>query len=268
VGWRLAIVAAGPLCNVLFAVLAYYVVLVGWGVPTLTTQVGDVMAGKPAALAGVHKDDKVLAINGKPMRDWVHMVKAIQGSGGRPVHMVLQRGRQEITLTVKPNQVEVTDIFGDKHQIYRVGIMASQDVFNRPVGLWDGVGLAFKKTYMAGELIIMSVVKIIQAKVSVDNIGGPIMIAQVAGQAASHGLGPFLNFVALISVNLAILNLLPIPALDGGHIFFFLIEAVTRRPVSRKVREKAQQVGMAILMLLMVFVFYNDIARLLGGSAQ
>ncbi len=268
VGWRLAIVGAGPIANVLFALLAYYVVLVGWGVPTLTTQVGDVMAGKPAALAGVQKGDKVLAINGQPMADWSRMVEAIQGSGGKPVHMVLQRGRQQVELSVKPNRVEVTDIFGEKHQVYRVGIMASRDILNRPVGPIDAVGLAFKKTYMAGELIVMSVVKIIQAKVSVDNIGGPILIAQVAGQAASHGLGPFLDFAALISVNLAILNLLPIPALDGGHIFFFLIEAFTRRPVSRRVREKAQQVGMALLILLMVFVFYNDIARLLGGAAQ
>ena len=105
--------------------------------------------------------------------------------------------------------------------------MASQETVSRRLvsPLWEATELAFKKTYWAGELIVMSVVKIIQAKVSVDNLGGPIMIAQVASEAARHGLAPLLDLAALISVNLAILNLLPIPALDGGHIFFFLIEA-------------------------------------------
>ncbi|MEW5911653.1 MAG: RIP metalloprotease RseP [Thermodesulfobacteriota bacterium] len=265
VGWRLAIVAAGPLANIVFAFLAYYLVLAAWGLPTVTTLVGEVQIGQPAATAGVQKGDRVLAINGRPMSDWGAMVEAIQGSGGRPVRLLLQRGKEQLELTVQPRQVKVKDIFGDEHQIYRVGIAAGQEIFTREVGLFESVSLAFKKTYLAGELIVMSVVKIIQAKVSVDNIGGPILIAQVAGRAASQGLAPLLDLAGLISVNLAILNLLPIPALDGGHVLFFLIEAFTRRPVRPSTREKAQQVGMVLLILLMAFIFYNDIARLVGG---
>ncbi|MBU1275113.1 MAG: RIP metalloprotease RseP [Proteobacteria bacterium] len=268
VGWRLAIVAAGPLSNIVFALVVYFAVLMLWGLPTITTQVGGLLPGSPALAAGVQKGDKVLAINGQPTADWGDMVRAIQKSGGQPLQVALERNRRQLTVTIAPRQEEVTDIFGEKHQVFRVGIAASQQTVTRPVGLMEATELAFRKTYWAGELIIMSVVKIIQAKVSVENLGGPIMIAQVASEAASHGLAPLLDLAALISVNLAILNLLPIPALDGGHIFFFLYEAVTRRPVSVAAREKAQQVGMVLLILLMIFIFYNDIARLLGAYAQ
>ncbi len=268
VWWRLAIVAAGPLSNIAFALIVYFGVLLIWGLPTITTQVGGVLPGSPALTAGVQKGDKVLAINGQPTADWGDMVRAIQKSGGKPLRVSLERGRRPVEVTILPRQEEITDIFGEKHQVYRVGIAASPQTVSRRVGLVDAAELALKKTYWAGELIIMSVVKIIQAKVSVDNLGGPIMIAQVASEAARHGLAPLLDLAALISVNLAILNLLPIPALDGGHIFFFLFEAITRRPVSVSAREKAQQVGMVILIMLMVFIFYNDIARLLGAGAQ
>ena len=268
VWWRLAIVAAGPLSNIAFALIVYFAVLLIWGLPTITTQVGGVLPGSPALTAGVQKGDKVLAINGQPTADWADMVRAIQKSGGKPLRVSLERGRRPVEVTILPRQEEITDIFGEKHQVYRVGIAASPQTVSRRVGLVDAAELALKKTYWAGELIIMSVVKIIQAKVSVDNLGGPIMIAQVASEAARHGLAPLLDLAALISVNLAILNLLPIPALDGGHIFFFLFEAITRRPVSVSAREKAQQVGMVILIMLMVFIFYNDIARLLGAGAQ
>jgi regulator of sigma E protease len=268
VGWRLAIVAAGPLSNVAFALIVYFAVLLIWGMPTITTMVGGVLPDSPAMAAGVQKDDKVLAINGQPTADWADMVKAIQKSGGQPLKITLERNRKQVQTTIVPRQEEVTDIFGDKHQVFRVGISASPQTVSRPVGLVESARLAVLKTYWAGELIIMSVVKIIQAKVSVENLGGPIMIAQVASEAARHGLAPLLDLAALISVNLAILNLLPIPALDGGHIFFFLFEAITRRPVSLATREKAQQVGMIFLILLMVFIFYNDIARLLGVYDQ
>lgn len=264
--WRAAIVAAGPVANVVLALVIYYVVVVGWGLPTLTTRVGEVMPGKPAAAAGVKKGDIVISINGKPMTHWGDMVEAIQNSGGRSVVMLLKRGRDLVRVTVRPQVETTTDIFGDQRRVYRVGIVASREVFVKPVGLVEGMGLAVKKAYLAAEVVAVSVYKLATRQVSFDNVGGPILIAQAAGQAARHGLAPLLDLAGLISVNLAILNLLPIPALDGGHLFFFLVEAVRRRPVSPRAREKAQQVGVALLIMLMALVFYNDIARILGGE--
>lgn len=265
VSWRFAIVGAGPVANIVFALLVYYLVLLIWGVPSLSTLVGDVKPESPAALAGILKDDRVLAINEKPMRNWLDMVEIIQGSGGKPVAVEVKRGQEIITREIQPEEVEVTDIFGDKHKIYQVGMRGSGERLSMEVGPLEAIGMAFKRTYLAGEIIAVSVYKIITRQVSADNIGGPILIAQAAGEAASHGLAPLLDLAGLISVNLAILNLLPIPALDGGHLFFFLIEAIRRKPVATVWRERAQQTGMALLLLLMAFIFYNDIARLVTG---
>ena len=264
--WRMAIVGAGPVSNLALAFVLYYLVLVVWGIPTLTTMVGQPLAGKPAAIGGVQKGDRVLAINGKPVKDWDEMVMAIQANGAKPMDMQVNRGGSERTLVVTPKEVTIKDMFGDSHRVYQVGIQASQERISREVTLGDALGQAAELTYNSGKLIFVSILKLVQRKVSMDNMGGPILIAQAASEAARHGLAPFLDLTALISVNLAVLNLLPIPALDGGHLFFFLIEAVRRKPVSVKIREKTQQVGMALLLMLMAFVFYNDIVRIVTGG--
>lgn len=266
VGWRFAIVGAGPVANIVFALVVYYLVLLLWGVPTLSTLVGGVKPDSPAALAGIQKDDRVLAINEKPMRNWRDMVEIIQGSGGKPVAVEVKRGKEVLTREIKPQEVKVVDIFGDEHTIYQVGLMGGGERISLEVGPLEAIGMAFERAYFAGEIIAVSVYKIITRQVSADNIGGPILIAQAAGEAARHGLAPLLDLAGLISVNLAMLNLLPIPALDGGHLFFFLIEAIRRKPVPMVWRERAQQAGMGLLMLLMAFIFYNDIARLVTGG--
>lgn len=268
VAWRLAIVAAGPFCNVIFAFLTYYLLLMAWGLPTMSAQIGEVLEHQPAALAGVQNGDRVIAINGQPVEHWGEIASAVQGSQGQPLQVLLERRSRQISLAISPQAQRVKDLFGEEREIFRVGIKASGEVLIKSVGVMESLGLALKKTYLAGEIIVLSVVKMVQRKVEVDNLGGPILIAQVAGQAARQGLPTLMDLAALLSVNLAILNLLPIPALDGGHLFFFLVEAITRRPVSISVREKAQQVGVAILIMLMAFIFYNDIARLVAGGGQ
>ncbi len=268
VGWRLAIVAAGPFCNVIFALLTYYLLLMVWGLPTMTTLVGEVIKDQPAALAGVQGGDRVLAINGQPVEHWGEVASAVQGSKGQPIQFLLDRRGRQVSLAVRPQAQEVKDIFGEERQVFRVGIKASGETIVKPVRVFEAVGMALNRTYLAGEIIVVSVVKLAQRKVSADTLGGPILIAQVAGEAARQGIPPLMDLAALLSVNLAVLNLLPIPALDGGHLFFFLVEAITRRPVSISVREKAQQVGVALLIMLMAFIFYNDIARLVAGGGQ
>ncbi len=268
VGWRLAIVAAGPVANLIFAVLVYYLIIAGWGLPTLTARVGGVAPGEPAAVAGVMKDDLVVAVGDRPVRRWGDMASAILNSGGQPVRLTLLREGREISLTLQPRTVTVKDIFGEEHRVYRVGILSSGEAVIQRVGPLEAARLALEKSYTAGELIVLSVVKLFEGKVALDNLGGPIQIGQAAGQAARMGLVEFLSLMAILSVNLAILNLLPIPALDGGHVFFFVWEAVTRKPVPVALRERAQQVGVALLIMLMGFVIYNDIARLVTGAAQ
>ncbi len=264
--WRVAIVAAGPIANLLLALAVYYGVLLAWGIPSLTTLVGEVLPERPAALAGIQKGDRVLAVNDQPVEEWGAMVAAIQQHGDRPLEIVVDREGQWRKLTLTPQRETATDLFGESREVFRVGIVASQETRISELSAGEALPWAVRKTYLAGEIIFISVLKIIERKVSVDNLGGPILIAQAASEAARHGLAPFLDLLALISVNLAVLNLLPIPALDGGHLFFFLCEAIRRKPLSERARDRAQQVGMAVLLLLMTFLFYNDIARIVTGG--
>ena len=189
--WRMAIVGAGPASNLALAFVLYYLVLVAWGIPTLTTRVGMPLAGKPAAVAGVQKGDKVLAINGKPLKDWGEMVAAIQNNGPKPLEMLVDREGTERTLVITPKEVTVKDMFGEQHKVYQVGIQASQERVTRDVSLGDALGQAATLTYNAGKLIFVSILKLVQRKVSMDNMGGPILIAQAASEAARHGLAPF-----------------------------------------------------------------------------
>ncbi|MCB2185931.1 MAG: RIP metalloprotease RseP [Deltaproteobacteria bacterium] len=263
VGWRLAIVAAGPLSNLLFAVVAYFLVMALWGLPVLTSRVGQVVPDQPGAAAGLKAGDMVRTIDGQTMKNWADMVEAVQNSEGKVLHLEVERDGRTISFDVKPDRVEAKNIFGESTEVWRLGLMASSEVVTWKLSLGEAFVESFAKTYEASRLIFLTVVKLVQAKVSPKTLGGPIFIAQVAGEAARQGLDSLLEFAALISVNLAILNFLPMPPLDGGQIFFFLVEAVRRKPVSVRVREKFQQVGVVLLVALMVMVFYNDIARLI-----
>ena len=147
-----------------------------------------------------------------------------------------------------------------------IGIERRDETVTEDVGPISAVYYAGVKTWQMTELTIVSVVKLVQRKLSVKTLGGPIFIAELAGQQARAGLVSFLFLGAMLSLNLGILNLLPIPVLDGGHLFFFVIESLFRRPVNLRVRERAQQVGMVFLLLFMAFVFYNDIARMVTRS--
>ena len=256
------IVAAGPLSNVALAVVAYYILAIVWGQPVLSPVVGEVIADMPAQAAGAQTGDVVKAVNGASIDRWDQLREAVRQSGGKPVELLIDRNGQELTLDITPKTVQVKDLFGDTIEIYQIGLGASGQTFHVSYGPIESMGKALESTWNASHLIITSVGKIISGKVDRDQLGGPIYIAQVAGEAARKGLDTLLAFAAIISVNLAVLNLLPIPALDGGHLLVFLVEAIIRRPVSITVRERIQQVGVFILLSLMVFVIWNDLNRL------
>ena len=262
-GKRVAIVAAGPMFNLLLAIVVISFNLMFFGVPTLTTLVGDIRPGLPAGKAGIVKGDRIVSVDGQPITKWEELSGLIKDSGGTPLKLGIQRTNREIEITVQPMKSEGRNVFGEKNTYWAIGITADDsDMFVERIPPWQAVGQGFYKTGEFSVLTLVVIYKMIVGDVSTDNLGGPILIAQMAGQQAQRGMGSFFFFVAILSVNLGVLNLLPIPVLDGGHLFFFLIEAVIGRPVEVKNRERAQQVGFFILILIMIYAFYNDIARL------
>jgi regulator of sigma E protease len=256
---RIAIVVAGPGFNLLLAVFLLMVVFTFYGVPVMSTQVSGVEKGSPAERAGITKSDRIVAIDGVPVTEWEDLSKRIKGSGGKALTLQLRRGTETVDLVVQPMKKAGRTIFGEAKDDWVIGIGSQVSIEKGNPGL--AVVRAFYQTYDYAKLTLVAFYKMIVGDVSPRNIGGPILIAQMAGQQAQEGLGSFLAFLAVLSINLGVLNLLPVPVLDGGHLLFFLVEAVIRKPVAVRYREMAQQVGICLLALLMVYAFYNDIVR-------
>ncbi len=259
---RMAIVGAGPFFNLLLAVVIFYLVFQIAGMTILLPTVGQVTAASPAAQAGLRQGDRIVAIDRTPVADWEQMARLIGASQGRRLDVAYRREGEIRTVPIQPEVRQTPNLFGESQDRYVIGITAAGEIETRRVGPFAAVAAAFTQTYTITKLTVVSVAKIITGTLSAKTLGGPIMIAEMAGQQAREGLVNLMFFTALISVNLAILNFLPIPVLDGGHLLFFAIEALRGRPVSIRVREVAQQAGMFLLMLLMVLVFYNDIVRI------
>ncbi len=262
VSGRLAIVAAGPVANFLLAVIVFAIILLIYGQPLLKTQVGKVLEGYPAAAAGLEVGDEILAVDDQPVRSWDEMAARIAGHGLRPLRLKVLRGEKIFDLVITPQPGEGRNIFGETVSKPMIGISPSGRTFTRRVGPGEALGGGFVQTWQVVKLTGLSLVKIIQRRIPLNTIGGPIFIAQAAGQQAKQGAASLLFFVGLISVNLGLLNLLPIPILDGGHMFFFAVEALVGRPVSVRNRERAQTVGLAVILLLMGLVFFNDLLRI------
>ena len=231
--------------------------------PLVSTRIGQVLPGQVAQQAGIRSGDRVVAVDGTPVGEWDRLAKIIHGSPGKPLTLTIEREGNRQDVPVIPRATKQQGPAAEE-EIGLIGIgPAPESQFRRlnPVSAaWAGV----TKTVDLSVLVVTGFVKLVQAKISPKTIGGPILIAQMAGEVAQRGLVDLLSFTALLSINLAILNLLPIPILDGGHLLFSLIEWLRGKPVSLRKREIAQQVGMVLLVGLMVFAFYNDIFRWLG----
>ncbi len=258
---RIVIVAAGPLFNFFLAVAIFIGFFQVYGTYTVKPIVGEVSENMPAEKAGIKKGDIITAINGLVVESWTDMAGFITESNGKNLTLSIRRGESELDIDLKPASMPSKNMFGEDIKRYVIGIAASGDVVSIKLNPFQAFVQGFVRTYELSEMMVIGVVKLIKGDISKDNLGGPIMIAQMAGDQAKKGAASLLEFIALISINLGILNFLPIPVLDGGHLLFFIIEAVTGRPVSVKIREIAQQAGIIILVLLMVFAFYNDIMR-------
>ncbi len=250
--------------------IVYYDVGIS-GLPVIEAIVGEVSKGLPAERAGLKKGDRIIDINDIPVHNWEEMRKEIAASGGNRIRLKIQRGNAVFRAEIVPELTVQKDRTGNKVERYLIGISTGGISIPEALKLRKRLSpvAAFtesiKQTWFVVDITIRGIIKMINGSISRDNLGGPIMIAQMAGQQAKAGIGKLIQFIAFISINLAILNFLPIPILDGGHLMFFSIEAIRGRPVSIRVREIAQQAGMFILLLLMVFVFYNDIARIFSS---
>jgi len=259
---RFLIVAAGPLFNLLLAVAIFFLVFQTSGTYVLRPLVGEVDTPSPAARAGLQKDDLIVAIDDQYIASWEEMAERIAESDGRSLAVVIERAGQRLTVDLTPELKTTQNLFGEDIQRYVIGIRSAGDVIPRELSLLESVQMSVSRTWEITELTVLSVVKLIQGKLPAATLGGPIKIAQMAGAQAREGVVNLMIFTAVISINLGILNFLPIPVLDGGHLLFFTIEMISRRPVSLKVREIAQQFGIFLLILLMIFVIYNDIINL------
>jgi len=235
------------------------------GLREIKAVIGDVSEGFPAQKAGLKKGDRIIAINGQKVDYWKTMREIIASSKGERLEITVRRGETTLTVSLVPRLEKQKNALGEEVNRYLIGILTEgipkEDRITKRLTLPQAFVESVNRTYFVSEFAVRGIVKMIQGSVSKDNLGGPIMIAHMAGDQARAGIDKLIQLIAFISINLAILNLLPIPVLDGGHLLFFCIEAVKGSPVSIKVRELAQQAGVIALILLMVFVFYNDITR-------
>ena len=262
---RIAIVAAGPVFNLLFAWLVFVIVFM-IGVPAVTSRIGEVVKDKPAAKVGIQANDVVTGINGKKVDRWDDFARVVADSAGKAVTVQVKRGEAVHSFTVTPETRTGKNLFGESVTTPVIGVVAAGDVVTDRFGPGEAFTRGSAQTWNVIKLTFLSLEKLVERAIPLDTVGGPIMIAKMAGQQAAAGGASFLAFMALLSINLGVLNLLPVPILDGGHLFFFLVELVLRRPVSLRTREIAQQVGLVLLIGLMVLAFYNDIARYFVGQ--
>ena len=259
---RILIVAAGPFFNFVLAVMIFFVIFLISGTFILKPVVGTVVLDSPAAKAGMVKGDLIESIDGTPITSWEEMAEIISGSNGKRLLVSIIREGAGLKLDIFPELKTAKNIFGEDIKRYAMGIASAGDFYTKKLNPFQAFFESIKQTYKITHLTVVSIVKLIQGTLSAKTLGGPIMIAEMAGQQAREGIANLAFFIALLSINLAVLNFLPIPVLDGGHLLFFFIEAAIGKPVNTKVREIAQQVGVFVLVVLMVYVFYNDISRI------
>jgi len=232
--------------------------------PFIPPVIGQVVPGRPGAAAGVQVEDTIIAVNGEPVLQWTDLVAEVEARPDEDVTLTIGRAGGRVELAAHTVVEEARDSAGETRRVGKLGLGNKVDVRHEPVPLGQAVVLGAKQTAMMSTQIVRVVRGLFSGRVSTREVAGPIGIGVMAGQAAQLGLASFLSLMALISVNLAVLNLLPIPVLDGGQVVFLLGEAVLRRPLSMKLRERLTMVGLFLLLMLTVLAFSNDIRRLIG----
>ncbi|MCF8053941.1 MAG: RIP metalloprotease RseP [Deltaproteobacteria bacterium] len=261
VGKKALVVAAGPFFNFALAVLIFAGVYLA-GIPVPTAEIGKIAQDSPAQVAGVRVGDSIVGIDDKKITAWDDVVAAITQADGSPMRIVLSRGDKTEITTITPKKEATRNVFGEETFIFRMGITPTDKVivkrYNPFIAVWKGAD----KVVAVTQLTLLGIAKIFQGVVSpAESLGGPLAIAQMAGTQAKAGVLPFLLLMAFLSINLGIINLFPLPVLDGGHLLFYAIEAISGRPLHPRVMEMAHKIGFILLVALMVYVVFIDLNR-------
>lgn len=258
---RIAIVAAGPLANVLLTFLILYALLLGYGRYTIPPVISEVVSGSVAETAGFLPGDEIVAVDGYAVRGFEDFQRYVATSPERPVVVDLMRAGAERTLTLVPEAVEIEDRFGNDQRIGRIGV--SRDVEETDVTLYrpgpiEAVGMTFEEIRFIVQRTAAFLGDFFVGRGDVEQLGGPVKVAKVSGEVATLGFVALINLMALLSLNIGIFNLLPVPMLDGGHLLYYFIEAVRGRPLSMRIQEIGFRFGFALVLALMVFTLFND----------
>jgi regulator of sigma E protease len=262
---RAAIVVAGPLANFVLAMVIFAAIFMAYGKASTSARVDTVQPNSAAATAGFQPGDLVLSIGGTAIDSFSDMQRLVSGAAGDTLEITVERAGKQVVLKATPALKEVKDNFGNVQRIGVLGIsrsMAPEDVKLQPVNPLTAIGLGVKETWFVIDRTLTYIGGVIVGREAADQLGGPIRIAQVSGQVATLGFIPILHLAAVLSVSIGLLNLFPIPLLDGGHLLFYLIEAVRGRPLSERAQEVGFRIGLAIVLMLMIFATFNDIVHL------
>ncbi|HET7023291.1 MAG TPA: RIP metalloprotease RseP [Xanthobacteraceae bacterium] len=262
---RAAIVVAGPLANFVLAIAIFAALFMVFGKPSTSPRVDAVQPGSAAEAAGFKPGDLVLAINGRSIESFPDMQQIVSTSAGETLEFEVDRGGLKVALKATPTLRESKDRFGNVHRIGVLGITRSsspEDTHFRPVGPVKAFELGVQRTWFVVERTLSYIGGVISGREAADQLGGPIRIAQVSGQVATEGLPSLFSLAAVLSVSIGLLNLFPVPLLDGGHLLFYGIEAARGRPLSERAQEVGFRIGLAIVVMLMIFATYNDLLHL------
>ncbi|HEY2523986.1 MAG TPA: RIP metalloprotease RseP [Candidatus Binataceae bacterium] len=267
-GTRIKIVLAGPLANILFAPVLMTIVFM-YGVPYVKPILGQIKPGMPAYAAGLRKGDQIVAVDGKKVENWADLSDAIKSGDGVALKIDFLRpagnaSPSQMSLTVKPVRENEDTGFGNKAPVWIIGVLPRGDEGTKRYGPIKASYESVISTAQLSERLVMGIVMIINGTTPARQaLGGPIMIAKMAGKEAKQGFADVAGFTVMLSLELGIINLLPVPLLDGGHLFFFLIEGLRGKPLQLRHREFAMQIGLLLLVALMTFVIVNDISHIM-----
>jgi len=262
---RAAIVAAGPIANFLLAVVIFAGLFTFFGKPNASARFDQVQADSAAAAAGFKPGDVVEAIDGQKIENFLDMQRIVSTRAGETLTFVVKRGDTSVTLRGTPALKEVKDNFGNTHRIGILGITRAtteDDVVTQKVDPFTALWLGVKETWFVIDRTLAYIGGVFVGREGADQVGGPIRIAQISGQVATIGLSALIHLAAVLSVSIGLLNLFPVPLLDGGHLLFYTLEVVRGRPLSERAQEMGFKIGLALVLMLMIFATYNDILHL------